>query len=378
MYILFWGYDIINMVKVVNNKIKIVLEKIINNGYTAFVVGGFIRDYLLGRESYDVDISTSAEPKDIRDIFDLNNASDDNYGSVFIKDKLYNYDITTFRKELKYVNRKPVEYQFIDSITEDIQRRDFTINALYMDIEGNIHDEVEGRQDLDDKIIRVVGNIEEKMIEDPLRMLRAIRFASTLDFKLESNLETYIKQNKQLIKTLSYNRRKEELEKIFKSQNYLSGIDLIKRLNLCDVLELKIDYPIRETMNPLGIWAQIEFSDNYPFTNTEKENIDIIKKIINYGIIDNIVLYEYGLYNSIIAGEILGFNRSYISDIYKNLPIYSVKDIQINGDDIIEILNIDPSSKVKDIIHDIEISILNNILENKYEVLKTYILDNWR
>lgn len=366
------------MVKVVNNKIKIVLEKIINKGFAAYVVGGFVRDYLLGRETYDVDISTSAEPKDIRDIFDLSNASDDNYGSIYIKDKLYNYDITTFRKELKYANRKPVEYQFVDSIEEDIQRRDFTINALYMDIDGNIYDKVGGQQDLEDKIIRVVGNIEEKMIEDPLRLLRAIRFASTLDFQLDSNLETYIKQNKQLISTLSYTRRKEELDKIFKSQNCLAGIKLIEKLNICDVLDIKINNSIVETMDSLGIWAQIEFSKEYPFTNNEKENIDIIKKIINYGIIDNIVLYEYGLYNSIIAGEILGYSRSYVSDIYKNLPIYSVKDIEINGDDIIEILGIDPSSKVKDIICDIEISILNNTLENRFEVLKKYILDNWR
>lgn len=366
------------MVKVVNNKIKIVLEKIIGNGFTAYVVGGYVRDYLLGRETFDVDISSSAEPKDIRDIFDLNNGSDDNYGSVFFKDKLYNYDITTFRKELKYANRKPIEYEFIDSIDEDIKRRDFTINALYMDVDGNIHDDVEGQKDLENKIIRVVGSIEDKMIEDPLRMLRAIRFASTLDFKLESNLETYIKQNKQLIQTLSYTRRKEELDKIFKSQNYLSGIELIKRLNLCDVLEINIEHPITETMDPLGIWAQIEFSKEYPFTNNEKEKIDIIKKIISYGIIDNIVLYEYGLHNSIIAGEILGYNRSYISEIYKNLPIYSVKDIQINGDNIIEILGIDPSSKVKDILYDVEINILNNTLKNDYEALKKYILDNWR
>ena len=361
-----------------NNKIKIVLEKIINKGFSCYVVGGYVRDYLLGRETYDVDISTSAEPKDIREIFDLSNANDENYGNVYFKDKLYNYDITTFRKELKYENRKPIEYEFVDSIEEDIKRRDFTINALYMDIDGNIHDEVGGKQDLEDKIIRVVGKIEDKMIEDPLRMLRAIRFASTLDFKLETNLELYIKQNKQLIKTLSYTRKKEELDRIFKSQNYISGIELIKKLNLCDVLDIKIESEIEETIDPLGIWAQIEFSKEYPLTNQEKESIDIIKKIINYGIIDNIVLYEFGLYNSVIAGGILGFNRSYISDIYKNLPIYSVKDIKINGDDIIEILGIEPSSKVKDIISDIEINILNNTLENNYETLKNYILDNWR
>lgn len=361
-----------------NNKIKNVLNKIEEEGYNAYIVGGFIRDYLLGIETYDVDITTNAEPKVIKEIFNLSNDTKDNYGSVLIKDKLYNYDITTFRKELKYENRKPVEIEFADTIEEDVKRRDFTINSLYMDSNGKLYDLVNGKEDIENRIIKINGNINEKMIEDPLRMLRAIRFSANLDFELEKNLKHYIMQNKQLIKTLSYTRIKEELDKIFKNQNKLQGIKLIKDLNLEDVLDIKINDNISYSSNPLGMWAQIEYGEEYNFSNSELDVIEKVKKIIKYGIIDNVVLYEYGLYSAVIGGEILEINQAYISDLYKNLPIYSAKDIKINGDDIIEILNIEPGSIIKDIIFDIEINILNNILENNYDKLKEYIETNWR
>lgn len=361
-----------------NNKIKNILKKFIENGFEAYIVGGFVRDYLLGQCSYDIDISTNATPKEVKEIFNLTNSNDENYGHIYFKDSLYNYDITTFRREIKYENRKPVEFEYIDNIEEDIFRRDFTINSLYMDIDGNIHDIVGGKKDLEDGIIRTVGNISEKMIEDPLRILRAVRFASLLNFEIEPTLYNYIRQNKQLIRTLSYTRKKEELDKIFKNQNKLKGIELIKALNIQNELEIEIPDDLSYSENPLGTWAQVTVSDNYTFKKADEEKINDIRKIINYGIIDSIVLYEYGLYSCIIAGEILGEARSNISDLYKNLPIYSQKDIKINGDDIIEILNIEPGEQIKQILFDIEIMILNNSLANDYETLKNYIIDTWR
>ncbi|MCH5166413.1 MAG: CCA tRNA nucleotidyltransferase [Erysipelotrichales bacterium] len=361
-----------------NEKIKNVLKKLEDNGYKSFIVGGYVRDTLLNIESFDVDICTSAEPKEVRKIFELNNANDDNYGSVSIKDKLYNYDITTYRKEIRYENRRPVEYKYTDSIEDDVLRRDFTINSLYMDINGDIHDTFGGLDDINNKIIRVIGNIESKMIEDPLRMLRAVRFAATLNFELENNLKSYIKQNKQLIKTLSFTRKKQELDLIFKSDNKIDGLNLIKELNISDVLDIKIESEVIDTIDPLGIWAQIEVSDEYPFSNEELDIINKIKKIINYGIIDNIILYEYGLYPSMIAANILGYDRNFVSDIYKGMPIYSLKDIDINGDDIIELLDIEPSSTIKDIMNDLELKILNNLLKNNTEDIKNYIIENWR
>lgn len=366
------------MVKIVNIKIKNILLKLEEKGFKAYIVGGFVRDYLLGIASYDVDIATNAQPKDIKEIFDLNSSTDDNYGSIYFKDSLYNYDITTFRIEEKYENRKPIIYNYIDSLEEDVKRRDFTINSLYMDIEGNIIDLVDGQKDLEEKIIRVVGDIETKMVEDPLRILRAIRFSSILEFDLDSNLTNYIKRNKQLIRTLSYTRKKEELDAIFNGQNKLRGINLIKELSLEDELEIKIPDDIKIVDRELGIWSQIEYSDNYQFKNNDLSKIEDIKKVINYGIIDNIVLYECGLYVCMIAGEILGIPTIYISDIYKNMPIYSVKDIVINGNDIMNILNLEPSEKIKDIIFDLEINILNNKLKNEESELREYLLKNWR
>ena len=247
-----------------------------------------------------------------------------------------------------------------------------------MDSEGNIIDLVEGQKDIENKTIRVIGDIEAKMIEDPLRMLRAIRFSSLLEFEMDANLYNYIRRNKQLIRTLSFTRKKEELDAIFNDQNKLRGISLIKDLGIEDELEIKIPKDIKIVARELGIWAQITYSTNYQFKNNDLSKIEDIKRVVSYGIIDNIVLYECGLYVCMIAGEILDIPMSYISDIYKNLPIYSVKDITINGNDIMEILHLEPSEKIKDIIFDLEINILNNNLKNEPEELKAYLIKNWR
>ena len=215
------------------------------------------------------------------------------------------------------------------------------------------------------------------MVEDPLRMLRAIRFASLLNFKIEDNLYNYISLNKNLINTLSITRKKEELDNIFSNSNKLEGINIIKNLKLMDVLDIKFDKEVNYCEDPLGIWAQIEYT-NYEFTKREKKTIDDVRNIIKYAIIDNTTLYEYGLYPCIIAGEILGIDISYISSLYKDLPIYSINDININGKDIESILNIKPSKKIKDILNDIELNILDNNLNNNYEDIKEYILNTWR
>lgn len=358
-------------------RIKKVLTKLEENGYDAYVVGGYVRDYILGINSYDVDISTSAKPMEIRQIFNLNNSTLDTYGRICFKDNTFNYDITSFRRDVLYENRKPVYYDFIESKEEDVLRRDFTINGLYMDKTGKIIDLVDGIKDIKSKTIKVIGNIDLKMTEDPLRMLRAIRFASNLGFSLEENLYFYIKKNKQLIHTLSYERKKSELDLIFKSKNCQYGLELISKLNLLDVLDINYD-TILPCSNYLGIWAQMEYSREYSFSKSDKKIINSIKKIIEYSTIDNIILYQFGLYPSIVAGEILGISKSYISDMYKNMPIYSKKDIKINGSDIISILKIKPGETLKNIILDIELNILSNKLDNNYESIKKYLLENWR
>ena len=361
-----------------NNKIRNVLLKFMSNGYKAYVVGGYVRDFIMGKESYDVDICTNAKPKEIKELFELNNSTEDNYGSMQVKDSLYNYDITTFRKEISYRDRKPVEFEYIDDIDEDIIRRDFTINAIYMDIDGNIYDPYSGKEDIKNKVIRLIGSTQDKLTEDPLRILRAIRFASILDFSLEDSLFNYIRTNQQLIRTLSFNRRKEELDLIFKGPHTDKGLALIKDLSIMDELEINIGDNVVCTSDPLGIWAQIEYSDEYSFTKSDIELIKSIRKVLEYGIIDNVVLYQYGLYPCILASEILGINKAYVSDIYAKMPIYSSKNIKINGDEIISLLGVEPGEIIKDIIFDLELNILHNELENSEEAIKEYLLKNWR
>ena len=180
--------------------IKKILETLENEGYQAYLVGGYVRDYLLGVTSFDVDIATDALPKDIHRIF---NSSKNNYGSVNIKVDKLNVDITTFRKDLNYVNRRPSKVVYINNLKEDLERRDFTINAICMNKNGKIIDLLNGCKDLDRRTIKMIGSIDVKLKEDPLRIMRAIRFACILDFKIEDELYEKIKEYKNSIDVLT-------------------------------------------------------------------------------------------------------------------------------------------------------------------------------
>ena len=359
-----------------NEEIKSVLTKITDQGYKAYVVGGYIRDHYLGIESYDVDIATNALPAVLNEMFD--NVDNNMYGGLSFTKGDYTFDITTFRSEISYEDRRPTEFNYIDTVEEDVVRRDFTINSIYMDKDQNIIDIYNGKEDIQNGIIRCIGNIKDKMVEDPLRMLRALRFKIVLGFDIEDNLLTFIKQNKDLINTLSYSRIKEELDYIIKSGNRVEGLKYLKELKLEDVLEITIPDEIDDSEAPLCIWAQLDVNPEYPFTKSELKVISDIKSIVSYGIIDNIILYRYGLYSSQLAGDILNISDAYISELYKELPIYTSKDMDISGDEIIELLGIEPSGLIKDIFRDLENNILEGKINNNKEEIKNYILDNWR
>ena len=143
-----------------------IINKIEESGYLAYIVGGMVRDYVMKRDSYDVDICTSATPKDLIKIFDDAILPKEKYGAVTLKYKDVRYEITTFRKELKYVKRRPVEIAYTNSFYEDMKRRDFTINSMVMNKDGQIIDIFDGKKDIDNKIIRCVGNAKDKFTEE--------------------------------------------------------------------------------------------------------------------------------------------------------------------------------------------------------------------
>ena len=241
--------------------IKKVLNTIEKSGYEAYVVGGYVRDSLMNKTSYDVDICTNARPKDLIKIFDGAILPNEKYGAVTIRYKGVRYEITTFRKELKYENRRPVEIEYTNDLVEDIERRDFTINSMCMDKEGNIIDLFDGKKDINKKIIKSLGSASVKFKEDPLRILRAVRFATTLNFKLDKDIFLGIKENAKYLKDISYDRKKIELNKIFASNNVKYGIKLIYLFNLDKYLDIDLS-KIKITSDNLGIWSQLDIVDD--------------------------------------------------------------------------------------------------------------------
>ena len=190
-------------------------EKILNlikdNSYEAYIVGGFVRDYVMGIKSNDVDITTNARPKDLIKIFPNANIDNEMYGSITIYLNNIRFEITTYRDDGNYLdNRHPDTINYVDDLKMDLKRRDFTINTICMDNEGNIVDLFSSRRDINEKIIKTVINPLESFKIDSFRILRAIRFATTLDFELDKEVKEAIIQSRYLLKDLSINRKKEE------------------------------------------------------------------------------------------------------------------------------------------------------------------------
>ena len=190
------------------------LKEIDTLGYVGYIIGGYPRDKYLGIKSEDIDICTNMTPAQLKNHFNVVE-SFDKYGSVRICYNNFILEVTTFRKDGIYIDhRRPEKVEFVDTLEEDLRRRDFIINTLCIDKDGNYVDLLNARDDIDNKIIRVVGNLEKKLSEDPLRMIRALRFSIMLDFTLDKDLEKYIKTHTKDLITISTFRKKLEVEKV--------------------------------------------------------------------------------------------------------------------------------------------------------------------
>ena len=354
-----------------------ILKILDEHNHEAYIVGGYVRDKLLEKKSNDIDICTSATPKEIMEIFP--NTDSPNYGSINIIYKNTNFDITTFRKEMKYQdNRLPVKLKYIKSIKKDLLRRDFTINTICMDKDGNIIDLLNIKSDLDSKIIKTVGNPRYRLKEDALRILRAIRFATILNFDIEERTKHYLTEYAYLLKKISYQRKKQELDKIFISSKKERGIKLLLDLKIEESLNLSKLKNITCCDDLLGIWAQLEVDDIYPFTKVEKQHMKQIRELLNLDIYDKYNLYTYGLYTATVVYQIKKENIASLNQVYQNLPIRSAKEININGKDIANLLNKKPDNYLKEIIVDLEKQIIYNNIKNEREDLEKYIIKTYK
>ena len=220
------------------NSAREVVEKLNSSGYTAYWAGGCVRDMLLGLTPKDYDVATSAHPDDVLNCFPDAIEVGKSFGVIRVPWKGVFFEVATFRRDHGYQDgRHPNSVSFAEPEI-DAQRRDFTINAMFYDpINGKLHDFVEGREDLEQKLICCVGDPQERFSEDHLRMLRAARLAETLKFDIEGKTETAIRSNARKINAISMERVREELVRLFlESKRAGQALVLLDRLALLEPL----------------------------------------------------------------------------------------------------------------------------------------------
>jgi len=215
-----------------------VFLKIKMANFEVFLIGGCVRDIILKRKPKDWDLTTNAKPEDIIKIFKERSFYENKFGTVSVKTEsndpsLKIIEVTPYRIESKYSDfRHPDEVIFVSSLAEDVKRRDFTINALALDIEGNIYDYVDGLEDLKNKIIKAVGDPYERFKEDPLRMIRAVRFATELQFEIEKKSKEAIINLASFLEKISKERIRDELIKIIELKDGARGVKMLTSLGL--------------------------------------------------------------------------------------------------------------------------------------------------
>ncbi len=202
-------------------EIKETISKLESAGFEAFAVGGCVRDLLLGKKPKDWDITTDAKPEEIQKVFP-DSFYENRFGTVGVKtdsddESLKVIEITTFRIESKYSDKRhPDEVKFTKKLEDDLARRDFTVNALAMDKNGEVRDLFGGKEDLEKRLVRAVGRPEKRFDEDALRLLRAVRLAIQLDFEIEEKTFAAIKERAESIRMIAEERVKDELLKMIR------------------------------------------------------------------------------------------------------------------------------------------------------------------
>lgn len=201
-------------------KVKQIISKLEKADFEAYAVGGCVRDSILGRSPEDWDITTSAKPEEVKRLFSTTIDTGLQHGTVTVVIEKEGFEVTTFRLDGDYTDgRHPDRVAFTSSLTEDLRRRDFTINAMAYSEKRGLIDEFDGERDLEDGVIRAVGDACERFSEDALRMLRAIRFAGQLNFKIADETFDAIKELSPNIAKVSVERIAKELEKLLLSGN---------------------------------------------------------------------------------------------------------------------------------------------------------------
>ncbi|MEI5988520.1 hypothetical protein A5881_000007 [Enterococcus termitis] len=380
-----------------------VLKEIQAHGFEAYFVGGSVRDALLDKPIHDVDIATSAYPEEIKQIFHRTIDVGIDHGTVLVLVGEEQYEITTFRTESTYQDfRRPDQVTFVRSLKEDLKRRDFTINALAMDVDGEIIDLFDGMLDLEQKIIRAVGNPKERFHEDALRMMRGLRFASQLDFTIETNTLFAIEEFHPLLEKISVERIAVEFIKLLLGKNrraallpfietecyqYCPGLKKFGEA-LFNFSEL----PNRQIKDENQAWTLLihtmglKENDIRSFLKSWKQSNQLIQEVqvLIFGLNKRLLgdwqvmdLFNLGI-DAVLSVENLLYyydQKSKIEEVkdrYLRLPIHDRKQLAITGNDLLDYFDKKPGKWLGDMIETLETSVVNGQITNDKELLIAY------
>lgn len=389
-------------------KAKPILELIEKHGHKAYFVGGCVRDLLLKRSIKDIDITTSATPEEIKKIFPKVIPVGIQHGTVIVRFKKESYEVTTFRLDGDYSDgRHPDTVEFTDDIDKDLERRDFTINALAMNVRGDIIDLFNGQKDMEKRLIRTVGNGSERFREDALRIIRALRFSSQLGFSLAQDTYEQMIACKSDIKLISTERITNEMGKFFAGDYIEKGIEYLRKTEIYRELPIFKDVPslinkVPVEIKPLPSFASVivlfhylepkititSWVKSWKCSNQTKRSADEIFDNLRYyekNGLDRILVYRlkqqhYVAFQRLI--EMLKNDQITISDIEKikvTLPIHSRKELAIDGNDILELFpQRTRGAWIKEMLEESEEQVIKGNVINKKREIKEWLQWNQR
>ncbi|WP_409301347.1 CCA tRNA nucleotidyltransferase [Peribacillus sp. SCS-155] len=373
-------------------------------GYEAYFVGGSVRDYLMNKSIHDVDIATSATPQEVKAIFGKTVDVGIEHGTVIVLHRGKSYEVTTFRTESGYSDfRRPDHVEFVRSLEEDLKRRDFTINAIAMKSNGEVIDPMDGRKDIHNRLLVTVGDPDERFREDALRMMRAVRFISQLDFELDKETFESLQNNGYMLKNIAVERIYTEFEKLLtgisinKAIHLLAECGLFKYLpglaRMRDSLENFAKLPLKNAGSTTELWALLmvfsEEQDIEKFLRAWKMPVKQIREIQSITtLVRNWPIALKEKHPLFYAGELAvksakvfdlvqggdtRENETYVREWFSRLPLKNMSELAVNGSDLLSWYKRQPGPWVKDELQFIIEGILNARVSNEKEEIKEWL-----
>ncbi|MFT9388863.1 MAG: CCA tRNA nucleotidyltransferase [Leuconostoc sp.] len=370
-----------------------VLKRLESAGFEAYFVGGSVRDMLLNKPIHDVDIASSAFPQEVKKQFDKTVDTGIQHGTVMVLDHGLGYEITTFRTESTYTDfRRPDAVTFVRNLSEDLQRRDFTINALAMTADGEIVDLFNGLADLSAGIIRAVGEAEVRFTEDALRMMRALRFSAQLGFDIESATRAALQRLAPNLEKIAVERIRVEWEKLLLGQQAAISVAMavedgvlryvpgeMAQWPLADFIQ---DLAVGQAASPVVAWAHLltrsslDETAMQQFLRRWKTSREVMKAAIAVApvaraidISDQWLLYQVYPFKDILLDvlRLIRTEAAVITDIQAALmalPIHDVRALAIDGGTLIAQKICQPGPQMGRILKTIERAVVEGRLPN--------------